>query len=995
MIVYGSEYEDLKTTATKLEDFLTDIGIKSFSETQNFPSEFPGFINQPLAEGVDKVLYIVSDEGLLRFQADSMDASKKQPIDFHPTLSKINNKLFVLQNKKETTPICDGIGEVGYIALEEGELCYVALINLLRYLLPGLDWQEIDLKFKWQGDIRNNLPKNRSFPLSPKEEEEPLSKHRSRVLVRVLKNRRNIFIFSLFVMSGVLLILGVFKFLEPPHKPSSPSIRSDLVIPVETSLLNRPELLKKIEEKLEGEEGIQTVALVGIVGMGGVGKTTLARHFGSLHQASVVWEINAETSISLANSFKDLATKLATTDELKRELNILQKTENAEEKEKKLLAFVKSRLKESPNWLLIYDNVENLSILGSYLPQDANVWGKTGKVILTTRNANLKEHHFIKPENIIHVDELTTEEGLTLFSKIQYGCDPKQLSSDQKEEVLIFLKNIPPFPLDVSVAAYYIKNNNLTCQQYLERIAGFDQHLETSQKEFLKQIGTYEKTRYSIITSSLAKIIETNKEFEELLLFISLLESQNIPRSLLESYKNPAIVDAFIQELKKYSLITAESAPSPSQPHAFSIHRSSQAILLSYLTKVLDLEHNQNLIQQVSISFENYIDKLIKREDFFELKFFIGHCEAFCNHSYLLTDTVKWSMKGEMGCIYYCLGDNEKAEHLLRENLENLNKLFPKNYVKIAQFLLHLGNAYNELGDHQKAKALLEESLVIYKKQVPEDPIDIAWVLTYLGRVDTYLGDYQQAKDILEQSLAIYKQHGPEDHIKIAKTLTHLAYVYKDLGEYEKAKDLLEQSLSIYEKQFTKNHIRSAWVLISLGGIHRELGNYEKAKDLIEQGLLIYKENLPENHSSIAWVLNCLGNVYRDLKDYPEAQRLIKQSLAIREQHFGKNHIRTALTLRDLGVVYLEEGQLKTTEELLVKALAIFQNSKHPYSYTCLESLAELYLQKAAQSKEPQQFKAQAIDYLKQALTIIKEHFPADSPHLIRINTKLKELSQK
>jgi hypothetical protein len=40
-------------------------------------------------------------------------------------------------------------------------------------------------------------------------------------------------------------------------------------------------------------------------------------------------------------------------------------------------------------------------------------------------------------------------------------------------------------------------------------------------------------------------------------------------------------------------------------------------------------------------------------------------------------------------------------------------------------------------------------------------------------------------------------------------------------------------------------------------------------------------------------------------------------------------------------------------------------------------------------------FKKQAAEYLKQALEIIKTHFPKDSPHIQRIESKLKKFEKK
>jgi hypothetical protein len=112
------------------------------------------------------------------------------------------------------------------------------------------------------------------------------------------------------------LLLGVFSTInfegreKPPHRGNA--IQSDLALPSESVFLNRSELIQEIEHNLSGRD-IQTVALVG---MGGSCKTTLARQY---------------------------ARALAKTDEGKMILRGFQEIKNPNEKEEKIIQFVKER----------------------------------------------------------------------------------------------------------------------------------------------------------------------------------------------------------------------------------------------------------------------------------------------------------------------------------------------------------------------------------------------------------------------------------------------------------------------------------------------------------------------------------------------------------------------------------------------------------------------------------------------------------------------------
>src|SRR3546814_12524981 len=74
------------------------------------------------------------------------------------------------------------------------------------------------------------------------------------------------------------------------------------------------------------------------------------------------------------------------------------------------------------------------------LPQDPQVWG-AGKVIITTRDTNLRNTKYIKSENVISVEVLSPTEALILFSKILYNCDPQMLTVKQKQEFDNFLRS--------------------------------------------------------------------------------------------------------------------------------------------------------------------------------------------------------------------------------------------------------------------------------------------------------------------------------------------------------------------------------------------------------------------------------------------------------------------------------------------------------------------------------------------------------------------------
>lgn len=373
---------------------------------------------------------------------------------------------------------------------------------------------------------------------------------------------------------------------QTSEKAYEPFIRSALIIPTQSVLLNRPEEIAKIDEKFKGQNGIKSVVLIG---PGGAGKTILARQYAHAQKASVIWEINAETNESINYSFESLARSLAKTDEGQKILKGIQEIKDLSEKEDKLLEFIRDHLKSAIPWCLIYDNVEEFGEVQKYFPQDVETWGQ-GKIILTTRDNSLESSKYVNSS--IKIQELALDEKLALFRKILANEEASLFSTTSIEKTKLFLGEIPPYPLDVSMAAYYLKMVGIPYNVYLTNLAKNKEEFVNIQERFLKEVGDYTKTRYGILTLSLQHLMRVDKKFGNLLLLMSLLSSQNIPRAIMDRFEDNLVVDNFIYHLKKYSLITGESF-LPSLGYSVSLHRSTQAISLEYLTKLLNIEETK------------------------------------------------------------------------------------------------------------------------------------------------------------------------------------------------------------------------------------------------------------------------------------------------------------------------------------------------------------------------------------------------------------------
>ena len=68
-----------------------------------------------------------------------------------------------------------------------------------------------------------------------------------------------------------------------------------------------------------------------------------------------------------------------------------------------------------------------------------------------------------------------------------------------------------------------------------------------------------------------------------MLMSLSLVSGENIPKTIFDSYKDPALIDRFMFALKKYAFIMDGASSKHNKGKTFSIHRSIQKIIRDFL----------------------------------------------------------------------------------------------------------------------------------------------------------------------------------------------------------------------------------------------------------------------------------------------------------------------------------------------------------------------------------------------------------------------------
>ena len=251
-------------------------------------------------------------------------------------------------------------------------------------------------------------------------------------------------------------------------------------------------ILKKLDElQNESKGAISTIYLSGIPGCG---KSQIARQVGQeifdkrWHEGedlTFVASLNAETLDSLAESYCSLARHFGITDNA---LANLEASRNLPEKIEYLKTLIFPKTKQFSNWLIIVDNVVDLSSVRGDLPPSGRKELGHGQVLITTQdissipvNAPLTYHESLSKG--MHPDEAVNL--LRHVSKIQNQEEAKKVA-----EVLGY------HPLALVAAAFYVQtavvngSPNYSWANYLRmetaRRLGFPCHISLAVEELIR-----------------------------------------------------------------------------------------------------------------------------------------------------------------------------------------------------------------------------------------------------------------------------------------------------------------------------------------------------------------------------------------------------------------------------------------------------------------------------------------------------------------------------
>ena len=781
------------------------------------------------------------------------------------------------------------------------------------------------------------------------------------------------------------------------------------------------------------------VSTIYLSGNPGCGKTQLARQIGEeffsrgsseTEGLRFVATLNAETLETLADSYLSQAKHLGITEYALVKLATAEV--NPKERIQQLRCLIFPQLKQFSQWLIIADNIVNLSLVYEYLPQTASEeWGR-GQVLITTQDSSAI------PTNAPHTYHESLSQGMQPKDAVELLIQVSEMPNN--EEAQTVAEALDYQPLSLAAGASYVqfvsRFSTYDWSNFLRTLA--DVEREVTEERLTLVNPAYPKKMTEVIQLAIDTTLKSDEVLRQLFLFLSLCDSEPVPIQAAVSFvktRTSGETEEMIKAKILNSSLIIHLYSEDKAPRYFRVHSVVHEVLRKMpLMEITEKHECLSVTVKVFFSLiEPEQDRLLESGDVcVMLRRITTHCKALYE---ILTSTfpaeVVWvtelapfispdtviSWLCSTAAVFYNISNltnailfstsacnfvqyisNTREGDLIKANVfdvhgltlsmtcqykssilyhEKATKIYTESYNwRVAGSYNNLGNAYENLGQYNQAKEYHEKALMITKKTFGEEHANVASSFNNLGNDYHCLEQYNEAKEYHEKALVISKKIFGDHHANVASSYMNLGTDYRSLGQCKEAKEYHEKALIINKKIFGEEHANVATTYMNLGNDYQHLGQYNKAKEYHEKALVIDKKIFGEEHAIVASSYNKLGDDYQHFGQYSDAKEYHEKALILQKKIFGKD-ADVASSYNKLGTDHWNLGQYNEAKKYHEKALMVNKKifgEEHADVASSYDNLGNDYQLLGQYNK--------AREYHEKAMVIIKKSFGEEHPNV-------------
>jgi tetratricopeptide (TPR) repeat protein len=667
--------------------------------------------------------------------------------------------------------------------------------------------------------------------------------------------------------------------------------------------VGREALLDALRKCLSDTKPKEFNRRVALYGMAGVGKTQLAIEYANrnepFYETGIFW-MHAKDRASLLHHFQIMGERIGCA---------------RGAKAGEVATVVLSWLQERKNWLMIFDNLDDITVADGLLPQ--TTW--EGHTIITTRNPNADG---IPAQGLeVPVYELSEAVEL-LLTRSQL----RHVGEIEEAEAKVIAQELGCLPLALEQAAAYIREELRDISKFLHRY-------RTNRKRFHNRTPTgnwwYKESVTTTWSLSFQLIRDKDIRIARLLQLFSVLNPDGIMIDFLTAGKDgldsglrpvveePHILESALFVLEQFSLIRRSDGGD-----TIGIHRLLQYVIREEMS-AQEFEETVHVALKLSeAAFPrdrswNTLDSKI-----------VSVCRTFQEQVLAPLTVDGWAKDRQWGEFAEYIGnflvDDGQAVMaviVLTEALHVHTGLLGKRHPETLRCMRDLAVAYRELGKRENAVQLQREALAITTDVLGDEHQDtilskgeLSCTLCWMDAIDESVRLCEEAVKTAEPALGL-------EHPVMLRLLLYLGIAYWARGRIDDAVVVTERLYACRTKLCGERHHDTLDSRHNLAIYYRMQGRLDEAAKLDETNLELKTQIYGPEH---AFTLDTLGNLARIYW----LQGRVKESLHLRvilldrsRRVMGEAHSETLLTKCDLATNYEEQGNLTEAAMLLQSCL--------------------------------------------------------------------------
>jgi tetratricopeptide (TPR) repeat protein len=566
------------------------------------------------------------------------------------------------------------------------------------------------------------------------------------------------------------------------------------------------EELKLIDEHFRDDKF--KIPAFGIYGEGGVGKTQIAlRHIYSQRNRTykAIFWFHADTDDKLANDCDEITIQLG-----------LQEKRSSLEEGRRLFNLW---LQDTSDWLLVFDNVEDIGIVAPYWPTSI---GSKGYIIVTSRNPQIARAPLTTSKE---VESFSIADGtkMLLSELSSYTEDEERVASE-------ITTKLGGLPLAIHHMACFARDRSISLSEALK--------LYEEEESMVVEAGVDFGQDRTLATVWSLSISTLSNEALQLLDTISLFDPDSIPTRLIEHFETPnavAISSALgnfglhskaMSNLYSRSLVRKKGLRTS---QILSIHRLIQSAVRRRWSddqKMSAFEKAAFCIEQVyprqvkgqsmaemysecatynshMLSIYKYFcknkDQLTPNMDYAEI---LAHCSWYYYERAQLTTSMEIlrtaeeiclrlldsKMNATLGLVYNNMACIFSARRQRQENMEYISLAIRHREASISRDdpeIQQLGISYMNYANVLQSRSVMRltaaetyymKALEIRENCPGSTPEGLELTLNAIGSFKFIAGDVKGAQPYIERAIALHPQ------LKVDTTFTlHTLYVWGDI----------------------------------------------------------------------------------------------------------------------------------------------------------------------------------------------------------------------